>query len=186
MKNPSLDYGKIQIKSFDFPLEMLSQKIEDGRIIIPPFQRKYAWDQKRASKLIESFLLELPIPQIFLYEVRKSKNWLVVDGQQRMKTVQHFFNGNFDGKPFTLQGVHDWWERKTFNDLDPVAQRGLRQRLIRTDVFTQLGPKEELSVMFDVFERMNTGGIALTPQEVRDCIAKGKEMISQSTNYLCF
>src|SRR4051812_2571353 len=79
----------------DFTLEGLHAKWNAGDLVIPPFQRKFVWSQAQASKLIESFLVGLPVPAIFLYTERSSEKSLVVDGQQRLRTVFYFFDGSF-------------------------------------------------------------------------------------------
>jgi hypothetical protein len=95
------DFDDLQIDEYelistpnDFNVLTIFNFIETGAIILPPFQRNYVWDQKRASKLIESLILGLPVPQIFLYE--KSKNsFLVIDGQQRLLTIYYFIKNRF-------------------------------------------------------------------------------------------
>src|SRR5438094_9024770 len=76
----------------DFTLDGLDQKLKSGDIKIPPFQRGFVWNLPQSSRLIESFMMGLPVPQIFLYTDEEQK-LLVVDGQQRLKTVSYFFEG---------------------------------------------------------------------------------------------
>ena len=87
-----IDNAPYEIRTLgaDFSLELYSQKINSGEIRIPDFQRKYVWPIKKASKLIESFLLGLPVPQVFLFQEASKRDLLVVDGQQRLLTA-HFF-----------------------------------------------------------------------------------------------
>src|ERR1051325_3248391 len=89
---------EINVYPADFTLEGLKKKLEDKELKLPEFQRSFVWTQKQASKLIESFLLGLPVPPVFLYVDRKDGKFLVVDGQQRLKTIQYFFDGYF-GEP---------------------------------------------------------------------------------------
>ena len=85
---------------------------------VPPFQRRYVWDIKKASKLIESFLLGLPVPGVFLFKERESAHFLIIDGQQRISTVVAFQKGLFNDKvAFRLQAVSPQWEGKKFADL---------------------------------------------------------------------
>ena len=79
----------------DFTLEVLHQKFLAGEIVIPPFQRQFVWKQVQSSKLVESFLLGLPVPSVFLYTERDSQNLLVIDGQQRLRSIFYFFEGYF-------------------------------------------------------------------------------------------
>ena len=78
----------------DFNIQTLYSLIDNGVIIMPPFQRNYVWDQRRASRLIESIILGLPIPQVFLYEKGKN-NFYVIDGQQRLLSIYFFIKQRF-------------------------------------------------------------------------------------------
>ncbi len=81
----------------DFNIVTLYNFMESGAIVVPGFQRNYVWDQKRASKLIESLVLGLPVPQIFLYEQARNR-FLVIDGQQRLMSVYYFIKQRFPRK----------------------------------------------------------------------------------------
>lgn len=165
---------KINTYGADFVLQTLVDKIKDREIVVPPFQRKFVWTPKKASKLIESFLLGLPVPQIFLYRSSKSESLLVVDGQQRLRTLEYFWEGKFDeGKPFFLTNVKPQWEGKTFQTLEESDKRRLKNCVLRATVFEQTDPKDNRSI-FEIFERLNTGGVLLTPQEIRNCIIRGR------------
>lgn len=164
---------KINTYGVDYTLELLAKKIEQGEVKIPTFQRKYVWPEKKASKLIESFLLGLPVPQIFLFRKEISQDLLVVDGQQRLLTVKYFFEGKYDtGQTFRLRSVRQDWEGKTFDDLSESDKRKLKNNILRTTIFEQLDPQDESSV-FEIFERLNTGGVALNQQEIRNCVVNG-------------
>ena len=78
----------------DFNVSTLYSFIESGAIVIPGFQRNFVWDLKRASKLIESLILGLPVPQLFLYEAARNK-FLVIDGQQRLMSIYYFIKQRF-------------------------------------------------------------------------------------------
>ena len=95
----------------DFTLEVLVKKWNDGDIKSPEEQRNYIWKIEKASKLIESFLLNLPVPPIFLYQARQDNSLLVVDGHQRLRSIAYFFSGRFQHsngqlEPFNLVGLH--------------------------------------------------------------------------------
>lgn len=164
----------------DFTLEVLHQKWKNKDFEIPPFQRGYVWKQAQASKLIESFLLGLPVPPIFLFASKEDARQLVVDGQQRMKTVFYFFDGTFgestqDKKTiFRLKGLSESspYHNKTFEDLSEKDQRRLKNSVLRSFIIQQLDPADDTSV-YHVFERLNTGGTALSNQEVRNCVYRG-------------
>lgn len=176
----SLSY---QINTFpaDFTLEVLYQKWRNNDFEVPTFQRGYVWKQPQASKLIESFLLGLPVPPIFLFTSKESSRQLVVDGQQRMRTVFYFFDGLFgetesDKKTiFRLKGLNDKspFAEKTFLELSERDQRRLKDCVLRSFIIQQLDPDDDTSV-YHVFERLNTGGTALSNQEVRNCVYRGQ------------
>lgn len=165
---------EIRTLGADFSLELYSQKIDSGEIRIPDFQRKYVWPIKKASKLIESFLLGLPVPQVFLFQEAERRDLLVVDGQQRLLTAHFFLRGILEDKqtPFRLRGVKQKWEGKTFGDLDEGDKRRLKNYILRATIFEQIDPADNKSV-YEIFERLNTGGMPLTEQEVRNCVNNG-------------
>lgn len=167
----------------DFTLEVLYEKWKNKGVRIPRFQRRFVWTQLQASKLIESFLLGLPVPSVFFYTERKEETFLVVDGQQRLRSVFYFFEGFFgeevSGKRpiFRLRGLNERsrWYDKSFADLlqfDQASANRLQNAVLRSFVVRQLDPKDDTSV-FHIFERLNTGGTLLTPQEIRNCICGG-------------
>jgi hypothetical protein len=167
----------------DFTLEVLRSKWNSGEIVIPPFQRGFVWSQVQASKLIESFLVGLPVPAIFLYTERGSENSLVVDGQQRLRTVFYFFDGFFGDEKddrrsvFRLKGLspESPFANLTYAELvdkDEAAGRRLRNSVLRAFIIRQLNPADDTSV-FHIFERLNTGGTLLHNQEVRNAICTG-------------
>lgn len=171
-----------QINTFpaDFTLEVLHQKWRNDDFEIPPFQRGYVWKQPQASKLIESFLLGLPVPPIFLFTSKDDARQLVVDGQQRLKTIFYYFDGTF-GEPigdkktvFRLKGLSEEspFYNRTFEELTERDQRRLKNAVLRSFIIQQLDPNDDTSV-YHVFERLNTGGTALSNQEVRNCVYRG-------------
>ena len=112
-----IDTASYSIKTYgaDFTLEILSKKFDSQEIIVPDFQRRFVWPHKKSSRLIESFLLGLPVPQVFLYREEEKQDLLVVDGQQRLKTVNYFFNERFENdSEFYLRGVKSDWEGKKY------------------------------------------------------------------------
>jgi uncharacterized protein with ParB-like and HNH nuclease domain len=167
---------KINTYGADFTLEILSKKIDEKEIIVPTFQRNYVWDNKKASRLIESFLLGLPVPQIFLFREPETQDLLVVDGQQRLKTINQFLKGKYEIKDidFILKGVKKEWEGKKFSDLAINEKRKLNNCILRATIFEQIEPDNNNSSMFEIFERLNTGGVQLSQQEVRNCIYHGE------------
>jgi uncharacterized protein with ParB-like and HNH nuclease domain len=174
-KDQDLDTASYKITTYgtDFTLEILSSKLTDGEIVVPPFQRRYVWSQKKASKLVESFLLGLPVPQIFLYRNEETQDLTVVDGQQRLRTINYFLRGtNQDDATFRLISVKQEWEGKSFSDLREQDKRKFKNSILRATIFEQTDPQDDSSV-FEIFERLNTGGMALTLQEIRNCVIRG-------------
>ena len=170
-----IDTASYKIANYpaDFTLEVLYQKIKNKEIILPDFQRSYVWTKKKASRLIESFLLGLPVPQIFLYKVPESESLLVIDGHQRLKTICSFFDGIWkDNSKFTLLGVKTIWEGKTFTGLEANEQRRFKNYVLRSILFEQTDPKDNRSI-FEIFERLNTGGMPLVQQEIRNSMVRG-------------
>ena len=165
----------------DYTLEVLHQKWKAGDIRIPDFQRGFVWNQKQASKLIESFLVGLPVPAVFLYNERSSRKYLVIDGQQRLKSVFQYLDGYFGEekqgvrKVFTLKGLDksSRFNEEKFEDLREEDQRQLKDAVLRALIVEQLDPDDDTS-MYHVFERLNMGGTPLTNQEIRTCVYNGK------------
>ena len=166
----------------DYPLEALHRKMGSLEIILPEFQRRYVWDRRRASRLIESFLIGLPVPPVFLLE-QKDRRMLVIDGLQRLRTIHGFFNERFggetdgrDSQEFRLDGVDEGGRLhgRTFSSIDTDDRRALENAVLRAIVVRQMHPDENPVVVHDLFERLNTGGMNLRDQEVRHCIYSGK------------
>ena len=167
----------------DFTLEVLVDKLNKDAISVPRFQRRFVWTISQASKLIESFLLGLPVPPVFLYATAKDSKTIVVDGQQRLRTIQFFFNGTFgyeeeETRPlFRLTNLHpkSQYANKTYEEIestDPAAFRRLNDAVLRSFVVKQLNPNDDTSIVH-IFERLNTGGTLLQGQEIRNCVYSG-------------
>ena len=165
----------------DYTLEVLHQKWSNGDIQIPAFQRNFIWTQTQSSKLIESFLIDLPVPAIFLYTERNSQNYLVIDGQQRLRTIFDYFEGKFDlekgGKRpvFKLRGLSEKskFYGKSFDTLSDYDKKRLKNSILRAFIVKQLDPDDDTS-MYHIFERLNTGGTKLVNQEIRNCVYHGE------------
>ena len=157
----------------DMTLKVYHDKWQAGQLVIPKFQRNYVWDQTRASKLIESFLLGLPVPGVFLYKERASNKLLVVDGQQRILSAIRFFDGRFEDRVFQLKKILPGWEGKSFEELLERDQLQLHDTVLRAIIVQQLHPDDKTSI-YHVFERLNTGGVRLSPMEIRRCVYEGE------------
>ncbi len=177
---PYVEYD-ISVSPSDPSLELLANQIAREDIIIPFYQRKYVWKIEQASKLIESFLMGLPVPQVFLY-VNNEDLLEVIDGQQRLMSVKYFFEGFFGEENdkgtrqiFRLKGLAERSEYngKTFEQLEQRDQRKLRNATLRAIHIKQLRPKGLGDAVFHIFERLNTGGTQLKPQEIRNAVYRG-------------
>ena len=164
----------------DYTLETLHQKWRSGDIKVPKFQRGYAWSTSQASKLIESFMMGLPVPPVFL-SAGDDERSTVIDGMQRLATVFSYLDGRYPddsphrGKRFRITGINESSRLygKTFWDLCGGDQRRLKNTVLRATIVTQNGPKGDDSGMREVFERLNAGGTSLAAQEVRSGLYAG-------------
>jgi hypothetical protein len=153
-----------------FAQSLKTQKYMDLR---PFYQRRSRWDAKMQSRLIESFLMNIPVPPIILFE--QSYNYYeVMDGQQRITAIRSFYENNL-----TLTGLKLWPELDghTYTDLPPKIRAGIDRRSISSIVIiaeSTSDPEEALLLKQETFERLNTGGVDLSPQEVRNCLYYGK------------
>lgn len=179
----SLPVYEILTYPADYTLEVLVEKWAKKQILVPTLQRGYVWNQAQASRLIESFLLGLPVPPVFLYQRRKDSALLVIDGHQRLKTIFYFFSGLFGEarakgtRPFVLVGLHPKspYLDQTYQSLkenNAQAFNRLNNSVLRAFLMRQIEPEDDGSI-FQVFERLNSGGVALNGQEIRNCLYDG-------------
>lgn len=139
----------------------------------PFYQRRSRWDSKMQSRLIESFLINIPVPPIILYE-KEFNSYEVMDGQQRISAIKDFYENKL-----TLTGLELWSELngRTYNTLPAKIRAGIDRRSISSIVLiteSASSPEEALFLKQLAFERLNTGGVKLSSQEVRNCIYQGK------------
>jgi hypothetical protein len=169
----------VSFDNYDITVKQLVDMRAAGTIHVPPeYQRQFVWDQARESLLIESVFLGIPVPNLFM-ATNVDSTWEVVDGVQRLGSLAHFLGTpellSLIGKekPLTIDGLEKLSELNgsTFADLPKSLQLLFETRPLRATV---LNDKSDLNVRFDLFERLNTGGISLTNQEIRNCIFRGK------------
>jgi len=169
---------KYSITSYgaDYPVDGLVKRMQEGNIYIPSFQRGFVWTLKDASRFIESLLLGLPVPGIFLSKEEETQKLIVIDGQQRLRTLQYFYIGIFadTGREFALRGVQSEFEDKTYRTLQDEDRRRLDDSILHATIVKQDEPSDDQSSIFLIFERLNTGGSLLQPQEIRLCIYQGE------------
>jgi uncharacterized protein with ParB-like and HNH nuclease domain len=174
--------------------------IESGVMEIPNFQRNYVWDLKRASKLIESIIMGLPVPQIFLFEKSRNK-FLVIDGQQRLMTIYYFIKKRFPKRdkrafigrvfdknkgipdetlfdntyfdafnlylPSDVPGKKNILNGLNYSTLGEDYKTMFELRTIRNVIIKQNIPPGDDSSIYEIFNRLNSGGMNLKPQEIR-------------------
>jgi len=159
----------------DYPVDGLVKRISDGSIFIPPFQRQFRWDRKRASRFVESLLLGLPVPGIFLSREEETNKLLVIDGHQRLRTLQCFYEGVFtDGKEFSLIDVQQQYNGATYESISEEDRRRLDDSILHATIVRQDEPSDDNSSVYQIFNRLNTGGVNLNPQELRACLYHGE------------
>jgi len=160
----------------DYTVDMLVKRMGTGDIYVPPFQRGFVWSYIQASRFVESLLLGLPVPGIFLSREYNTQKLLVIDGQQRLSTLQFFYDAIFQptGRQFTLKGVQPEFEGATYKTLKPEDRRRLDDSIIHATIVKQDKPEEDNSGIYYIFERLNTGGTSLLPQEIRSSIFQGE------------
>jgi hypothetical protein len=168
----------VSFDSYDVTIKQLLDMFEAGHVFVPPeYQRQFLWDEVRQSQLVESAFLGIPIPSLFM-ATNEDATWEVVDGVQRLGTLAHFV-GNPTllekvqrAAPLQISGLEKLphMNGMKFDDIPGPMQLMFTTRPIRVTV---LNDKSDLSVRFDLFERLNTGGISLTDQEIRNCVYRG-------------
>ena len=176
----NVERRKVDVSSHNFSVRELVRMMSDGELnIAPHYQRKFRWDAKNESLFIESVFLGLPVPPIFV-ATNVGFQWEVVDGLQRLSTLTHFMAESADDlrlidreKPLRLAGLEKLSQlnERTFDDLAKPLQLYFGRQPLQ---FISLTDKSDRLVRFDVFERLNTGAVELTSQEVRACVYRGQ------------
>ncbi|GGE96109.1 DUF262 domain-containing protein [Mycetocola zhadangensis] len=169
----------------DFDVAGLVRRLEDEDILVPRFdpdesedltiegfQRQRVWTAPRMEKFIESLLLGWPVPSIFLV-VEPDGRYLVLDGQQRLTTLQNFYSGtHLDGRPFVLTEVAEHLQNATYATLSKESQRRLNNTFIQAVVIEPAG-EDGRDAVYRLFGRLNSGGVSLTAQEIRVALYRG-------------
>lgn len=170
-----------QMLSVKYMLELMNENLIE---LNPGYQRRRVWkDNKKKSLLIESLMLRIPIPAFYFYE-NEDGVYQVIDGQQRLTTIKEFVNGEFRLTGLEYLG-RDYNKRK-FEDLDKKYIQRIYRTQIAVNILDARSPK---NVIYDIFRRVNTGGVNLNPQEMRNAICKQevRDFLIRSTenqNYL--
>lgn len=174
----SVGIKEYEITSYgiDFDVRGLVTRIENEDIVVPDFQREFVWDRKRSSRFIESLLVGLPVPGIFLYRETGSEILTVIDGQQRLLSLKYFYSGKFrldDKRLFKLVNLESRFKELAYKDLSDSDRRTLDNAIIHATVIRQNAPDDEGNSKYYVFERLNTEVAPLYPHEIRSAIFQG-------------
>ncbi|MCT1804022.1 DUF262 domain-containing protein [Kocuria carniphila] len=179
-EDPASKYAQSQLRvvreTRDYQLDYIQHALQPGRELIniaPSYQRRLRWDIRKRSLLIESFLLNIPVPPIFLFE-EDYNTFEVIDGRQRLDTIRSFLANDF-----ALRGLEYWPELNDlrFNELPKVLRSGLLRRGLQAVVLlaeTRDSAEEGIDVRRVLFDRLNTGGEKLNPQELRNALYPGR------------
>ena len=170
---PSKKPRRIIAQPYDYSVQDIVDKIRGNDIDLnPAYQRNYVWavddqEEHKCSRLIESLLLNIPIPVIYFAEQAETLKYEVIDGQQRLYTFQRFLDNDFE-----LNGleIRNDVNGKKYSDLDQKDRDEIRKRSIRAIVILN---ESDAEVKYEVFERLNLGSIQLTPQEIRNNTLRG-------------
>lgn len=161
-------YTSIDIEEVPFSIYEYLRQLKKGRIIVnPDFQRHVVWNSIQKSKFIESVILNFPLPPIYLNQNKENK-YIVIDGLQRTTTLSEFFEDKFQLKG--LEALPDY-NGSRFSDFSDTLQSKLENK--KLTIFS-LKPSTPMAVIYDLFNRINTGGTQLNRQEVRNCIFIGE------------
>ena len=156
-----------------YPLDSIVPMLDSGKYkLTPEYQRRHRWDNDKKSKLIESFIMNVPIPPVFLYETDYSF-YEVMDGLQRLTAINEFYKGQY-----SLSGLELWPELngRTYSSLPNKIRQGIDRRYVSSIILLQesaRSPEEALRMKQLVFERINSGGVKLEPQETRNALHNG-------------
>ncbi len=165
---------RILAQPYDYSVQDLVNKITDGDVdLTPDYQRNYVWaanDEKenKRSRLIESLLLNIPIPVIYFAEQAETLKYEVIDGHQRLRTFQEFLNDEFS---LTKLEIRDDVNGRLYSELKQRDKDEIRKRSIRAIVILNESDEE---IKYEVFERLNLGSLQLTAQEIRNNTLRGK------------
>lgn len=180
--DPVIPHPRYDITSYgsDPDVEGLVRRLKREDILIPSFQRGYVWRLPEASRFVESLLLGLPVPGVFFAVETGTNKSLVIDGQQRLKTLQFFYEGVFNPKSeekrqrvFSLTDVQPRFAGKKYSTLEEPDRLRLDNSIIHATVIKQDSPPGEDTSIYHIFERLNSGGQKLAAQEIRVALYHG-------------
>jgi hypothetical protein len=169
---------KVDFDTFDIHMQQLMAMLKNKQIkISPAYQRQFRWKEDRCSQFIESLMLGIPIPSLFM-ATNGDSTWEVVDGVQRLSTIIKFAGDDDLRKAHGLNGELVLTDLQKLSDFVGMSFDQLPEKIklhfwTRPAKVITLNDKSDNVVRYDLFERLNTGGVALSPQEIRDCVFQG-------------
>ncbi len=184
LQDPDPKPRKVSYNGTDFDVEGLVRRLVRDDIVIPSFgltdetietagfQRSFVWKRPQMERFIESLLLGYPIPGILLVQ-QADRRYLVLDGQQRLSTLADFYSGTHKDAPFSLQSVGEEFRDLTYATLSPEQKRQLDNTFIQATIVQTDGSRESLDAVYEIFERLNSGGTQLTAHEIRVALYAG-------------
>lgn len=172
---------KVDFNTYDMTTKELMSLVEDGTIdIAPDYQRQFRWDEDRQSLLIESIFLGIPVPSLFM-ATNANSTWEVIDGVQRLSTIINFISSSDSNSrkkikkeiPLKISGLEKltYLNGYRYDELPSSVKLEFALKPIKVITLTD---KSDMSVRFDLFERLNTGGVKLSDQEIRNCVYRGR------------
>lgn len=170
---------EIDVREDPFQVSAIVHKIDRKQLVLTPgFQRKEVWDLTRRSEFIESILLNYPLPPLYFNQDRQGR-YIVVDGMQRSSSIYRFLKDQY-----ALEGLErlQWLNGRKFSELSPVLQSRIEDRKLNCYV---LKPSVPMGVIYDIFARINRGGMELNRQEIRHGLHQGKSttLLERLTSY---
>lgn len=163
--------------SYDYSVEYLYNLIKKGKIILEvPFQRKHIWKNDKASMLIESIIMNVPIPPLYFAEEEDGK-WLVLDGLQRLYSILNYYDNEFG---LSKVEVLEELQKMKYKDLPPKAKSLLDDGLLRVNIIKKDSHRD---IKYDIFMRLNRGAVTLNYQELRNCLYRGN--LNDAAKELC-
>ena len=187
LEDPDPNPEPVAYTGTDFDVEGLVRRLDRDDIVIPTFgleddiseeietrrfQRNFVWRRPQMDRFIESLLLGYPIPGIFLVQ-QADRRYLVLDGQQRLKTLSDFYAGVHSGRLFALNAVGERFKGLTYATLSAEQKRTLDNTFIQATIVRTDGSPQSLDAVYQVFERLNSGGTQLTAHEIRVALYAG-------------
>lgn len=184
----SLDIPKekrfLNTMAYDYSIEYLYNLIKKGKIILEvPFQRNHIWKNDKASLLIESIIMNVPIPPLYFAEEEDGR-WLVLDGLQRLYSIMNYYDNEF---PLSKLEVLEELQKMKYKDLPPKAKSLLNDGLLRVNIIKKDSHRD---IKYDIFMRLNRGAVTLNYQELRNCLYRGnlndaaKELCQENKDFL--